>query len=163
MHLRRIVALWVVLGTVFAASTASAQTSMPAYPESEAGLRQLFREILDASAAKDANRMIAQMQALNLPDPDKWFTQVFGDKIGPKLAADYKKEHSKEFTGKLAGLFLSPIAAMQEPTPLYTVSVTKAGTNAHITLWSFVYVDGRFHLAGKMRGIKDADDPKPGE
>jgi hypothetical protein len=187
MHVRMAMAAWVLLGTTLCPALATAQTSKPAYPESEAGLRQFFKDILDASAAKDGDRIMLLTQSLLLPDPDAWFTQTFGDKLGKKLAADYRSEH-KNFGPALTRLFYSlkeprqldvqitvvqalddsnakgyqliAIAAMQQPTPLYTASITKQGTGAHITLWSIVYVDGRFRLAGKMRAVKDGDDGK---
>jgi hypothetical protein len=177
----------ILFGTLLRVSVATAQTSKPAYPESEAGLRRFFQDILDASAAKDADKLLALTRSLLLSDAeaDAWFAQTFGDKLGAKLAADYKKNH-KDFGPKLAGLFYSltdpkalkievtvvqalddtnakpyqqiAIAAMREPAPLYTASITKEGTGAHITLWSIIYLDGRFRLAGKMQGVKDADD-----
>jgi hypothetical protein len=187
MHARKAMATVVLAAAMLVVATARAQTSRPAYPESEAGLKQFFQDILNASAAKDAERLLALTQSLVLPDPDAWFTETFGEKLGKKLAADYKAEH-KNFGPAMARLFFSldepkkleikisvvqalddgnakgyqliAIAAMQQPAALYTASITKEGTSAHITLWSIVYVDGRFRLAGKMRAIKDAESGK---
>jgi hypothetical protein len=179
-----------LLGTGFWACTINAQTTKPAYQESEAGLRKFFQDILEASAAKDADKLLALTKSLLLTEAeaDKWFADTFGDKLGTKLAADYKKDH-KDFGPSLAGLFYNlkepkqlkieiscvqslddpkskplqkiAISAMREPAPLYTASITKEGTGAHITLWSLAYIDGRFRLVGKMRGVKDADDKSP--
>jgi hypothetical protein len=174
-----------VLGTMLLVLPAMAQTTKPVYPESEAGLKQFFQDILNASAAKDRQKIEVMLRSLVLPDPDKFFTRHFGDKIGARLAADYKKDYAK-FGPSLAALLFSlnepktltieitciqalddtkakdyqqlAIAAMQEPTPLYTASITKAGTRAHITLWSIVYFEGQFRLAGKMRGVTDAHE-----
>ena len=181
-------AAWLIAGTILLGSSSWGQTTKPTYPESEAGLKQFFQDILSASDAKDAQKLVTMTQSLLLPDPEAWFKKTYGDELGAKLAVDYKNDH-KNFGLSLARLFYNlkdpktleievtciqalddtgakalqklAIAAMKEPAPLYTASITKEGTGAHITLWSIVYVDGQFRLAGKMRAVKDAGDTTP--
>ena len=160
----------------------TAPTTSPSYSESNEGLEQEFKDILAASAAHDAQKVLAMTRSLVLKDPQAWFKDVFGEEKGTKLATAYQKE-STGFPEALARLFLSlrdpkelsisitrvestddpnakgvqlfALNAMQNPTPLYAVKLTKPGTSAKIEIWSLAYVDGSFRWLGKMTGAKD--------
>src|SRR4051812_16850912 len=89
----RLIAWTVAAGSlVMLHSTASAQTTRPTYPPTTEGLAQMFREIIDASVAHDADKLLKMCDAMVLPDAPKWFKQTFGDELGTKLAAAYQKD-----------------------------------------------------------------------
>jgi len=70
----------------------TAPTTSPSYPESNEGLEQEFKDILAASAAHDAQKVLAMTRSLVLKDPQAWFKDVFGEEKGTKLATAYQKE-----------------------------------------------------------------------
>jgi hypothetical protein len=158
-----------------------AQTTSPSYPPTSDGLSQFIKEMLEAADERDADKLVAMSESLLLPDAGKWFKRVFGDPLGTRLATAYEKD-MKDFAPGLALLFLrlknpkhlavivtcvetvdDPSAkmyqvfamqAMKRPVPLYSILIRQEGSNASIGLWSFVHVDGRFRLAGKMLSIR---------
>ncbi|HEY7089096.1 MAG TPA: hypothetical protein VH518_13460 [Tepidisphaeraceae bacterium] len=166
-------------------SSHAGPATVPSYPESNEGLQMFMKDILAAAGDRDEARLLAMTESLRLPDPDKWFREVFGDEVGAKLAADYIKSN-KNIGPQLAVLFLkmknprtldvsitrveSPddpkakayqqiaLAAMKNPVPLYYADITNRRESV-VAVWSIVYVNGKFHLAGKMRAVKDVDEP----
>ncbi|HWP40600.1 MAG TPA: hypothetical protein VNL70_06705 [Tepidisphaeraceae bacterium] len=182
----RAITLWLapmMLLALLQSPAARAQTTLPTYPENSEGLKQLFADLLGAAQERQGQKVYAFMHSLLLPDANKWFTDTFGEEIGRPLAEEYTREMEK-FPAAMTGLFLRlanpkdlkitvtaveqsddpnarihqrfALAAMANPVPLYTVRLQKENSSSHITLWSIVYVDGGFRLAGKMESIREA-------
>ncbi|WP_428937186.1 hypothetical protein [Fontivita pretiosa] len=182
----RAITMWLcafMLLPVLQTTPARAQTTLPTYPETSEGLKQLFSDLLTAAQERQGQKVYAIMRSLLLPDADKWFTDTFGEDVGSPLAEEYTREMEK-FPAAMTGLFLRltnpkdlkitvtaveqsddpnakihqrfALAAMANPVPLYTVKLQKENSSSHITLWSIVYVDGGFRLAGKMERIREA-------
>jgi hypothetical protein len=165
------------------ACAASAQTTLPSYPETNEGLQQYFQDILDAGHKNAQPKLLALCDAMVLESPDKWFVDNFGAGKGEKLAEAYKTEMN-EFGPKFAVLILRhrelnlsefkvnvvrletldnpnakanqllAIDQLKNFTPLYNVTLLHEKSGTSIGLWSFVWINGKFKLAGKMNGLR---------
>ena len=83
-----------------------AQTTKPNYyPATSDGLTLYFQHMLLATENNDQRHLLAMCQALVLPKPKEWFSEVFGKEKGPKLTETYEKD-MKNFGPSLAALFL---------------------------------------------------------
>lgn len=147
------------------------------YPESADGLKKLTEDVMVALGAGKTDQAKALVKTMLLPDHEKWFVKTFGDAKGKALAAGYtpltqgfEDEVLKVFAAQLkqnrinvtaykvesaddkaaTGAQQKALAAMVQKTPLYGVRMVEPGKDAGFHLWSFVYVDGAFRLAGKM-------------
>jgi hypothetical protein len=122
---------------------------------------------------------------LALPDANAYFTATFGADNAAKVTADYAAEVPKLAT--IGGFFkvarlkgkteiliekhTSPddeesnalqeaaIRAMQTPVPIYTINCVEPGKTIGSSLWSFVYVGGKFRYIGKLKGLKPGASP----
>ncbi len=179
--MERIISLALIV-TMLGTGLVKAQTSAPAYPESDEGLAQLMKDVLAAAGAKDRAKLSELVRSLILPNYKAWFDDTFGDEKGPKMAAEYEVI-LKNLEPSLVELFMRldapaqlqvqvmhvenmddpkttayqrfALAAMKNPAALYTARISKEGTNANITLWSIVYAEGAFRFVGKMKAAKD--------
>ena len=149
--------------------------------ELDDALAEQFRGILAAAADRDQAKLQKLIEPLRLPNSKEWFTDTFGEEKGAKLAAKYDQDSKVFFAGfddlmlrlpdpgnwkvsvvhvdqigdpKAKSLQMFALAAMKDPVPLYTVSLTRPGTKSSVIVWSLVYVDGSFHWLGKMEGVK---------
>jgi len=146
--------------------------------ESANGLKTTITAIIDAAKAGQTDKVKDLSKALVLPDPGKFFSGVFGDATGEKLADEYAKlpkEQIAELFLKCArsgrtnvrvikidkaddanatGLQKAALGAMKNPIALYTVKLTEPGKSSGTSVWSFVYDGGAFRLGGKMRAVK---------
>lgn len=145
--------------------------------DTEAALQAQIESILAAADGGDVGAVSTACVALALPDPEEWFAEVFGEEAGGNLASDYD-EQAKSMGADLSELFADAVAegrvevrvtkigsaddanatggqrkaleAMARPVALYSVRLVKPGETSGMHIWSFVYVDGAFRLAGKM-------------
>ena len=149
------------------------------YPETAEGLKRFFEAMLDAAKSGELDKARAFERSLIIPSYDSWFRDIFGAATGARLATDYK-----QFTEghKISGLWNFPellerakggistygiraptdpnatggqkkvLEAMEKSTALYGVRLG----GWHV--WSFVYVEGGFRLAGKMfQSLQNSD------
>ena len=149
------------------------------YPETAEGLKRFFEAMLDAAKSGELDKARAFERSLIIPSYDTWFRDIFGAAAGTRLAADYT-----QFTEghKISGLWNFPellerakggistygiraptdpnatggqkkvLEAMEKSTALYGVRLG----GWHV--WSFVYVEGGFRLAGKMfQSLQNSD------
>jgi hypothetical protein len=150
--------------------------------DSPAGLKQTMETIYKAATDGDGAALESLCGVLVLPDADAWFLRVFGPEKGATLATDYRERslalvpeagklfssvaakrqsqiHVDRFTDpndeRATGLQKDALAAMREPTALYSVRFVKPGETHGMHLWSFVHTDGAFRLVGKMRPAQD--------
>ncbi len=181
VRILRGVACAVVL-TLAAAPLAAQQAKGPAYPDTPDGLKRLMTDLYAATRDGDAKRSSALIGSLVLPRHEAWFKQVFGDRKGPQLAAEYAavlgrfepelaqlcakivKEGQSEIRvrrfdkapdAQAVGLQNDALAAMKSPRALYSVRFVKPGQPLGQHVYSFVYADGGFRLVGKMQAVKD--------
>lgn len=156
---------------------ASAASAPAEYPGTTEGIKQFIEEVLTAVEAEDKEKVASLVRGMALPKPGEWFQHVFGEKTGEALATGYRKQlptlereltsifvrmvkegntevRVKRFTDAAdregTGGQRRVLAAMKNPVPLYSVRMVKPGQRYGMHLWSFVYVEGGFRLAGKM-------------
>lgn len=156
-------------------------TTLPGYPDSVEGLTKLMKDMLAASAAGNERLIVALAHTMVLPNHVKWFNKTFGETTAPRLIKEFEETASKvdvelavkmlllkeptklaitvqkfEAADDLNARIYQRLAMqeMQQPTALYSVTMTLPGTSAKIEIWSIVYVDGAFRIAGKMQKIR---------
>lgn len=168
-----------VLGILFLTLAVSGckKGAAVSYPESADGLKSMVSDLLAAQKAGDKGKVDELIKSLELPDPDAFAKQVFGDEKGAKVAADYKSRLSqfdpelhrivakmvddgqtevkaqrfdKADDPQAVGNQKDVITAMKNPVPLYSARITKPGESLGMHLYNFVYVEGSFRLAAKM-------------
>lgn len=166
---------------ILPARPVSAQTTLPSYPDSVEGLTQLMKDLLTVSEARNEGVLILLTRTLKLPNHKEWFTKTFGPQVAPRLITEFEKTalnvdiemavkffHLKE-PSKLvvavqkveaaddldARVFQRfALAAMQNPTALYSVTITLPQTTAKIEIWNLVYSDGAFRVVGKLQTVR---------
>ena len=150
----------------------------PASPQALA-LKKQLATALAASRKAGPGKLTPELKALVLPNHQKWFLEIFGAKHGPKLASDYAagaKRYGTELPALFTNLvkrgqteiqvlrFTTPnpeatgnqrfaLKAMVKPTALYSARFVEPGKPRGLHLYSFVEINGKFYLAGKMRGL----------
>ena len=142
-------------------------------------LKKQLTAVLASARKSGPGKLTPEIKSLALPDHQKWFLEVFGATHGAKLASDYA-EGLKRYDTELPMLFTSlvkrgqteihvlrftaprseavgnqryALKAMVKPTALYSARFLEPGKPRGLHLYSFVEIDGRFHLAGRMRGL----------
>ncbi len=150
----------------------------PASPQALA-LKKQLATALAASRLAGPGKLTPELKALLLPNHQKWFLEIFGAKHGPKLASDYAAD-TKNFDTPIPALFTNlvkrgqteihvlrftapnpnatgnqrfALKAMVKPTALYSARFVEPGKPRGGHLYSFVEIEGKFYLAGKMRGL----------
>ncbi len=157
------------------------------YEQSAAGLEHLFRDLFAAIEDHDRKRAAALTASFELREPALWFRRTFGDAMGQKLADAYaptagnfdQLRHilealvAKKQTDLDVESFSHPgdpdatgyqnlaLAAMVQPTPLYSVRLRTAGKDNGFHIWSFVYDSGHFRWVGKMRAVDPGEPADP--
>ncbi len=176
--MRILSALSVISALVIAFTLQAARAADPATPETADGLKKVIEDTIAVVKAGDNDKLAAMVKSMKVPDGEAWLKKTFGDEKAKELLPDYNKfaesfdkDGAKFFQSqvKAGKTFISVakitsgddenatgaqkklLAAMKEKTPLYTVHFAKTEGGTDMSLWSFVYVDGGFRLAGKMR------------
>lgn len=144
--------------------------SLPSYPESPDGLKQLIEDIFEAVKSGNSEKTSSYFSSLAIPDHNAWFVKTFGPAEGPRLEAKYEEllpeasSHIRQAfeyalkgrrtdvsisvlqkpaaTG--SGLGRATIEAMMQPTPLYIAEGSNREEEYSDYIGDFVYVDGRF-------------------
>ena len=62
-----------------------------AHPKSEAGLRTLIQDMLNAVASESTDKMDSYSSGLTIPNHAAWFAKVFGPEEGARLEAKYSE------------------------------------------------------------------------
>jgi hypothetical protein len=151
------------------------------YPESESGLQLLVIDMVNAAKSHDTGEVKQIADSMKLDDPKAFYAATFGDDAAPRLAAEYDEmqlatfaadadqllqmqlakgrdviaveKHTSPDDDSATGYQSTALKAMKQPVALYTVRLREPGHDSGFTLWSFVWVDGRFRLAGKMKKV----------
>lgn len=175
-----ILSLWLLAGPMSRWAVGQA-TTQASYPDSSEGLIQFFNDMIAAAAASDRAAVEQMVQSMILPDPEKWFTHVFGVEKGPRLAQAYPQE-VKYFPKNLMSVVMQlkpqetrltvvrvesvddpnarayqklALAAMKRPVPLYLLRINIEGARGSVTVWSIVHDEGRFRMVSKMRALTE--------
>jgi hypothetical protein len=171
--------LWIGFVAMAVLVTAVSVQAKTHYPRSVAGLEEQIGDIVTTAADGPSDLLTYRVQQLVIPSYGNYFSHVFGFKHYKPVADEYS-QLSKD-TAPLAQLFVKladrkqteitvvelkdenyadvrglqrrAFLAMHHPQTLYTVKLTREGEDAGQSLWSFVYVDGAFRFAGKMRAL----------
>ncbi|MCE9561774.1 MAG: hypothetical protein K8U57_06935 [Planctomycetes bacterium] len=149
-----------------------------AYPDTPEGLTKFCQEMLTLAKAGKRAEVIGHVKGLIVYGYDAWFKRTFGPELGAAMSEEYssglaqlQESATRSFmTAAEEGLsevkvfkFTKPdpenanatqnkaLEAMAVKTPLYSVYFTQPGEHTGMHLYSFVYVGGRFYLAGKMK------------
>jgi TonB family protein len=175
--------LWVCTVPLFAQVTPDLPHRVIAYPDSPSSLQHYFEDLRSEFRINDAggiqekievptSKEEALQKELSLPNATVWFTQVFGEQAGPRLADVYSSFNPVDtvplfgaFSAKGAAFFVlrlkdvgkngsDPIAklilkAMKTPISSYVIDMTlntpTAGPSSDMQLpYYFFYVDGEF-------------------
>jgi TonB family protein len=126
-------------------NTQAGVSTASAYPESQAGLRALIQDMLDAVASESTDKMDSYFSGMAIPNHAAWFAKVFGPEEGARLDAKYSEllprissKLSQRFSHALDGqmndvsisvlekpanasgsLDRAIFAAMAQPVPIY--------------------------------------------
>lgn len=161
----------------------------PEYPANGAGLQSLLNDLLEARQAGDADKTYTLTESLRLRDYETWFTEHFGPKLGPTLAADYKIQFDdiqlladtlqkrrdngrsqinvERFEGpedtSATGYQVRALRAMKPPVPLYSVRLVDDDGKKAFHIWSFIHDGKSFRYVGKMKPIAEPEMTKLGD
>jgi TonB family protein len=157
-------------------AAAAPAATIPSYPDRPQGLEKLLGSMMKLSKEGDQHTLAVYAQSLALPNPDAWFTSVFGSDLGPQYAAASEKQRAAVVTSAPAmlaallkenrtrieahkfGESCDPLASDKEyplllrrdhAAPLYDARFWNSPTSPSI--WSyFAYVDGGFRYVGDL-------------
>lgn len=148
--------------------------ALPAAEKTPAALRKTLDRLV---GAPDPSSEAQLAKDLVLEDPSAFFTRTFGAEVGARLATSYQAESARvasfakiirlnqinhgrhktiieEFTDpedpRATGLQARALAAMSEPTPLYSVRFTALKKSGELHLFSFVHDGVRFRYVGPL-------------
>jgi cell division septation protein DedD len=156
---------------------AAAQPDAPASPAASA-LKKVFEELLAALQAGRDNEASAIVRSMMLPESEAWFAGTFGETNGKGLAENYLAELAAGLETQMLDDIRAQIAKgrtqviaykiegaddpkaeerqrqaigrMTQKYALYGVRLTEPGQVTGTHYRSFVYVDGKFRMVGKM-------------
>ncbi|MGA8072565.1 MAG: hypothetical protein WB995_03765 [Candidatus Acidiferrales bacterium] len=163
--------------------------ALPAYPNTDDGLRTLIRDLLDAQGtAIDLQR---RMHSSIIPNSSAWFINEFGPTTGPILDLQYRGQLAAQFSrlyrhlphyaaaqnrfisvehsasGQLSPFVtdspLIPLAT--QPLRLYSAGVSYVDDGLSMKVGTFVYVDGNFRYLGWLEAnpssetLRSYDEP----
>jgi hypothetical protein len=158
------------------AETAAATAAEESFPETQEVLRKYFEQMMDATEVGNLSFAKTLARDMIIPNHKRWFAENFGREAGERLDVDYSIIIKSADTPE--GLFNIPKLLERPRTPILVERITDPGdTNATglqrkallarkkdfalytvevrgFSIWSFVYVDGAFRIAGKMQSIE---------
>jgi hypothetical protein len=147
-------------------------------------MAQLVAALQKSDAAQTSRLLIS----LQLPEAGRWFGDVFGPELGPRLVAEHEPQRAgigwlashikgrietgltsiraERFDGPdnpgAVGYQSAALAAMKRPVPLYSVRFATPDGKKTWHIWSFVYEAGTFRYVGKMRKVEKSPPPADG-
>lgn len=161
-----------------AAAVSEPTITVPAYPDSPDGLKQLVTVMVEATRNSDQKTLAAYAQSLRLPDPNSWFKDTFGEVLGTQIAESHgplrERLHAALFEG-LSGIlndqfadfkiqrfekpcdpasdmtFYSILLLRRRRIPLYLAQFTKPNDSHARVMGFFAHVDGAFRYLGVIR------------
>lgn len=156
------------------------------YGDDPDALEALMGDLGRALTAGDDARTARLLASLRLPDYEAWFAATFGERLGERIAADYRPHHDDigqlaELLGPLlrapglridaerfaragdpaaTGYQSAALAVMKAREPLYSVRLATGDELFH--LWSFVHEGGTFRYVGKLSAAAGTRPPRRG-
>ena len=78
----------------FAAAATPNQQSGAAsnYPDKASGLKKFIQDALKAKKENDQQKLNAYLDSIVAPSPNAWFSEMFGQRLGPPMARAYTRE-----------------------------------------------------------------------
>ena len=160
-----------------------AEAGAPRYPENPSGLEDLLMDL--GSAERDGNREVADrlLYSLRLEDARAFFEATFPAPLAEALADGYRP-YSEDIgvLGRVlaekrgqgltdfrverfaaagnpdsTGYQSAALAAMEAPTPLYSVRLISPTGGRVFHIWSFAHVGDTFRYLGKMKAVARAE------
>jgi TonB family protein len=143
----------------------------PSIPDTIEGIERQTAEVFDAWSERDQRRFEELLNGFAFEDPTAWLTTTFGPENGPALVRDYEislekfkrhMTHVAEYSKELTGLHVEPSIVPSPPEeagqpdgPPFPIEPLKIEnfrffvvTGPGDWVFSFVYVDGAFHIVG---------------
>jgi len=77
-----------------AASSTSAATAVPLYPNTPQGLKKLMSAMMKLVEDGDTQTLATYSKSLVLPNPGDWFNAVFGKDLGPRYLAASERQRT---------------------------------------------------------------------
>jgi TonB family protein len=163
--------------------------TLPTYPESADGLKQLIAAVFATLQAGDTEKANLYFKSMAIPNDEDWFATVFGADQGAQLDTKYKEllpelaaeveqnlgaALSEARTDVTVGVFQKPlddnvrgleravVEAMVNPVRLYTASSNNSSRARSVTLGQFFYVRGGFRYADNrvLTALSTAPPPR---
>lgn len=142
----------------------------------KAQIEELLRLAEDRSEF-GVKQLMVEVSPMVLPDSGAWFSETFGPEKGRQLDEEYRvmtqdldglvelffatRQKNRTNVSVTAisraddpagtGLQRAALRGMKKQVTLYSVRMVEPGESYGMHLWSFVQIDGKFHIAGKMR------------
>ncbi len=160
-----------------ALTPAAANTTIPSYPNTLAGLERLVKDMMKLGKKGEYEGLALYAKSLALPEAENWFKSVFGEERGRALAAASDRARSQIELGApnmLAEMFqqkqvyvqavllddscngpttpeeYSILFLRQRPEVLYDVRFSDGSST--VSIWKyFAYVGGGFRYVGNLR------------
>jgi TonB family protein len=143
----------------------------PSIPDTIEGIQTQTAEVFDAWSRRDKQRFEELLNGFAFEDPTAWLTTTFGPQNGPALVRDYEislekfkrhmtrvAEYSKDLTDLHVESSIVPIPPEEAgqsdgpPVPIEQPKIENfrffVVTGPGDWVFSFVYVDGAFHIVG---------------
>jgi TonB family protein len=154
----------------------SAASPQAAYEDSADGLKSLIQAALKAAKENDQAKLAALTSSMALPDPESWFSSVFGPEAGAmyaheysagsavlarNLASEFSDLAAEKFTGVDVHWFTDScddragedeypvLAAREQLVPVSTVLFSHGSLSQEMRY--LAYVDGGFRFLGDLR------------
>jgi TonB family protein len=171
-----------------ATDVAPTAASLPAYPESEDGLKKLIEDIFVAVRSRDNEKASLYFSSLTIPDHNAWLFKMFGPAEGSRLEAKYAELLPKEpddIRGRFEYALKSDrtnvgvqawrkpdhrgggaggaiLDAMLQPIALYSVDGSNPKEKYGAAIGELVYVDGGFRYLDSrvMQELSSAPPPR---
>jgi hypothetical protein len=74
-----------------AATPNASSPTIPTFPDSEQGLRDLLMQVAMLVKRGDMTALAPYLSSMELPHPNQWFRSIYGDEAGSQLAPYYVK------------------------------------------------------------------------
>jgi hypothetical protein len=153
------------------------------YPDTAAGFHEFAQDLFDAAKNDRRDEYESLAASLQLPAPKVYFTRVFGDEAGMRLAAEYDQSriatfgtqswnmmrkfavdngrptvttsrHDKPDDDLATGHEVIALRAAKQPLALYTLQLTGKDGSVIFELRSFVHDGHQFRLVGHLTQVQ---------
>jgi hypothetical protein len=165
------------------ATTTTTPAAAKEYADSVDGFRALATDWVAAAKAGKLADVKAMATDLRLPASKAWFADNFGDEAASRLEVEYTqyfgefeqsleglvsvvktdgrdqievRRHTDPADVTATAYQVDALRAMKKPLAFSTLQLRKAGATDpldRVTVWSFVHVDGKYRLVGKMKTL----------